>query len=198
MKITIVCGAQRSASESGKLSTFLEERISSLFPGATAFAIDLGKNPLPLWNEGVWAGTDEWKEIWSPIAEELNTSDGLIVISPEYGGMVPPALKNFLLLCGGSDLAHKPGLIIATSSGRGGSYPVAELRTSGYKNNRICWVPDHVIVRDVANFNKNPEGHERDIARIEYSLQIFHEYAKALKSVRDSGLIDLKTFPFGM
>ena len=198
MNISIICGSQRTSSESGKLALFLQNKITELFPKTQTNLFDLGKNPLPLWNEGVWQGTDEWKTIWHPIAQTLNNSDGIILISPEYGGMVPPALKNFLLLCGGKDIAHKPGLIIAVSSGRGGSYPVAELRTSGYKNNRVCWVPDHVIVRDITNFNKTPSDYQRDIDRLEYSLKMFNEYAKALKTVRNSGVIDLETYPFGM
>lgn len=198
MNISIICGSQRTSSESGKLALFLQNKITELFPETQTNLFDLGKNPLPLWNEGVWQGTDEWKTIWHPIAQTLNNSDGIILISPEYGGMVPPALKNFLLLCGGKDIAHKPGLIIAVSSGRGGSYPVAELRTSGYKNNRVCWVPDHVIVRDITNFNKTPSDYQRDIDRLEYSLKMFNEYAKALKTVRNSGVIDLETYPFGM
>ncbi|BBM84751.1 NADPH-dependent FMN reductase [Candidatus Uabimicrobium amorphum] len=198
MDITIICGSQRVQSESGKLALFLQEKIAELFPETQTNLFDLGKNPLPLWNEGVWQGTDEWKTIWHPIAETLNSSDGIILISPEYGGMVPPALKNFLLLCGGKDIAHKPGLIVGVSSGRGGSYPIAELRTTGYKNNRLCWIPDHVIVRDIANFNKNPSEYQRDIDRMEYSLKMLNEYAKALTLVRNSGTIDLDTYPFGM
>ena len=198
MDITIICGSQRTLSESGKLAIFLQNKIVELFPEIQTHLFDLGKNPLPLWNEGVWQGTDEWKTIWHPIAKKLNDSDGIILISPEYGGMVPPALKNFLLLCGGKDIAHKPGLIIGVSSGRGGSYPIAELRTTGYKNNRICWVPDHVIVRDITNFNKDQQEYQRDVDRLEYSLKMFNEYAKALKAVRNSGTIDLETYPFGM
>lgn len=198
MKIAIICGAQRVSSESGKLALFLQKRIAALFSEVNTYLLDLGKNPLPLWDEGVWQATEKWKTAWTPIAEEINNCDGLIVISPEYGGMVPPALKNFLLLCGGKDIAHKPGLIVGVSSGRGGSYPIAELRTTGYKNNRICWVPDHLIIRNVSKFNESPSEHDRDIERINYSLKMFYEYTKALITVRNSNYIDLKTFPFGM
>jgi hypothetical protein len=39
-------------------------------------------------------------------------------------------------------------LIIAVSGGAGGgAYPVAELRMSSYKNSRICYLPEHLIVR---------------------------------------------------
>jgi len=29
---------------------------------------------------------------------------------------------------------------VTVSAMRGGSYPVRELRMSGYKNNRLCWI----------------------------------------------------------
>ena len=35
-------------------------------------------------------------------------------------------------------------------------------------------------------------------ARIEYSLRVLVEYARALRLVRESGVIDLKAFPYGM
>ena len=116
--------------------------------------------------------------------------------------MVPPGLKNFFLLCGADVLAHKPGLIVTVSAGLGGSYPVNELRTSSYKNTRLCYIPDHVIVRNVGQVLKGEQpADEHDDAlrnRITYSLRVLLEYAKALKLVRDSGVVDLKTFPYGM
>jgi NAD(P)H-dependent FMN reductase len=116
--------------------------------------------------------------------------------------MVPPALKNFFLLCGTDLLAHKPGLIVTVSAGTGGSYPVTELRTSSYKNTRLCYIPDHVIVRNVGHMLQgNQAADEHDAAlreRIDYSLRVLVEYAKALRLVRESGVIDLKAFPYGM
>ena len=99
-------------------------------------------------------------------------------------------------------LAHKPGLIVTVSSGLGGSYPVVELRTSSYKNTRICYIPDHVIVRNVGQVLKGDQpADEHDCSlrkRIEYSVRILLEYSKALQLVRASGAIDLKSYPFGM
>jgi hypothetical protein len=77
-----------------------------------------------------------------------------------------------------------------------------ELRTSSYKNTRLCYIPDHVIVRNVGQMLKGAQAvdeHDRLLReRIDYSARVLVEYAKALKSVRDSGLIDLKRFPYGM
>ena len=79
---------------------------------------------------------------------------------------------------------------------------MVELRTSSYKNTRICYIPDHVVVRNVGQMLKGDQpSDEHDAAvraRIAYSLRVLTEYAKALTSVRASGAIDLKSFPYGM
>ena len=59
--------------------------------------------------------------------------------------MAPAGLKNFFLLAG-STLAHKPAMIVGVSSGRGGRYPIAELRSSSYKNTKVVYVPDHLYI----------------------------------------------------
>jgi multimeric flavodoxin WrbA len=170
--------------------------------GATPSLISLANNPLPLWDEGVWAGSDTWSEKWSPIAAQLQQSDGLVVVSPEWSGMVPPGLKNFLLLCSPREVGHKPALIVSVSSGIGGSYPVSELRTSSYKNNRLVYIPEHVIVRNVEEMlHGDVAGNEQDEsvrARLSYATSVLLQYAEALKSVRASAVIDYKSFPYGM
>ena len=50
-------------------------------------------------------------------------------------------LLNIFLLCGNGEFSHKPGLIVSVSSGNGGAYPIAELRSSSYKNTHIMWIP---------------------------------------------------------
>ncbi len=137
---------------------------------------------------------------WRPISENLKSCDGFIVISPEWAGMVPAHLKNFLLMWDGGELAHKPAQIIAVSSGMGGAYPVAELRMSGYKNNFITWLPDHLILRNVNTLFNNEPATELDISllkRVRYSLNFLVEMAAAMSLVREK-CQDLKTYKNGM
>jgi NAD(P)H-dependent FMN reductase len=201
MKIAIVAGSHRRDSESLRVAQYIQGVLGTIGVEQT-YLLSLSENPLPLWDEGLWSGDEKWKTLWSPISKELKSSDGLIVIAPEWSGMVPAGLKNFFLLCSAELLAHKPGLIVGVSASLGGSYPVAELRTSSYKNTRLCYIPDHVIVRNVGQMLKGAQvvdEHDRLLReRIDYSARVLVEYAKALKSVRDSGLIDLKRFPYGM
>jgi len=95
-------------------------------------------------------------------------------------------------------------MIVSVSSGIGGSYPVAELRMSSYKNSRLCYIPEHVIIRDVETVlnedkSKNDERSDPYIReRLLWALNILQEYGKALKLVRDSGATETDKFGNGM
>lgn len=201
MKIAIICGSHRKDSGSLKVSSFLEKLIQN--DNHKTYLLNLGTASIPLWEEVIWDGDEEWKKLWTPYSEEIKSCDGLIIVSPEYGGMASPAVKNFFLLCSKQELAHKPGLIVTVSSARGGAYPVSELRASSYKNTRICYIPEHIIVRNVEHvLNDSSEPQlEEDIylrKRIPYALKLLYSYASALVQVRDSGIPDYKTFGNGM
>jgi NAD(P)H-dependent FMN reductase len=164
----------------------------------------LSGNPLPLWDQGVWEGEAKWKALLTPIKQELASSDAFVVIAPEWHGQVPAGLKNFFLLFGKNELGHKPAMIVSVSSGDGGSYPVAELRMSSYKNSRICYIPEHIILRKVQKvLNDNPaDNDERSDnyyrERIQWSLNILKQYAIGLKQVRQSGATATDKFNNGM
>ena len=200
MKFVIISGSHRAQSQSERVAHYIADTVRA--SKGEAAVISLANNPLPLWDEGVWGDDPKWKELWGPISKELRSADALVVVSPEWSGMVPPGLKNFFLLCSTADVGHKPALIVSVSSGIGGSYPVAELRVSSYKNTRLVYIPEHVIVRNVEEVLHGPtasgERDESTRARIGYGIRVLSEYAKALKGVRESGVIDHKNFPFGM
>jgi NAD(P)H-dependent FMN reductase len=200
MKIAIIAGSHRANSESDRVASFVQGQLNSL--GVSASVVSLAGNPLPLWDESVWGGAEEWKEAWNPIAESLQQSEAFVVVAPEWAGMVPPGLKNFFLLCGVKEVGHKPALIVSVSAGVGGSYPVAELRVSSYKNNRLVYIPEHVIIRNVGEMLHGSEAasdRDREVrGRLGHGLAILVEYGKALAQIRASGVINYKEFPYGM
>jgi NAD(P)H-dependent FMN reductase len=204
MKISIICGSSRRQAQSLKVARFIESALTEHRLCDSTWLYALTGNPLPLWDEAIWDGDPEWRSRLAPVSAELASSDGFVVISPEWHGQVPSALKNFFLMWGKGELAHKPALIATVSSGDGGAYPVAELRMSSYKNNRICYLPEHVIVRHVESvLNEDPQANNPDAdryfrERIVYALRILSEYARALAAVRASGATDLSVFKNGM
>jgi NAD(P)H-dependent FMN reductase len=125
-------------------------------------------------------------------------------VTPEWHGQVPAGLKNFFLLFNRFELGHKPALIVAVSSADGGAYPVAELRMSSYKNNRICYIPEQVIVRnvekvlnaDAADNDAGADAYFRE--RISWALEVLAGYVGALKPMREQCRIHHDKFGNGM
>lgn len=203
MKISIVSGSHRKDGQSLKVAQYIESRLHDLGICEDVFVLSLSDNPIPLWEEEIWQGDKQWQSLLAPISSALTESDALIVIAPEYHGMAPAGLKNFFMCFGKNELAHKPGLIVAVSAGTGGAYPVAELRMSSYKNSRLCYMPEQVIVRNVDSVLNQKVGEEgsadvyiRD--RIDWTLRQLQQYAIALKSVRSSGAMDMSEYGNGM
>lgn len=202
MHLAIIVGSHRTGSESSRVGSFVAQTVGRVDPATTVDTIDLAANPLPLWDESVWQPDGALAALWKPFRDRLRSADAFVVVTPEWAGTVPPGLKNLLLLAGPKEVGHKPGLIVAVSAGRGGSYPVSELRTSGTKNNRLLWIPEQVIVQDVGDMLRGPTpAGERDDwirRRIEFALRILLAYASALQPIRRSGLTDHPDFPYGM
>lgn len=203
MKIAIICGSHRQNSQSEKVARHIQKTLEAGICEQT-FLYELADNPLPLWDQGVWDGDASWKNLLDPLRAEFAACDAFVVIAPEWHGQVPAGLKNFFLLFGKNELGHKPALIVTVSSGDGGAYPVAELRMSSYKNSRLCYIPEHIIVRHVekvlnehsADNDANADAYFRE--RIHWTLNILREYAVGLKHVRESGATATDKFNNGM
>ena len=179
LKIAILSGSSRPDSQSAKVAAYLQQQLQQ--HGQQACVLDLAATPLPLWPVGP-------AEHWPAMQAQLADADALVVIAPEWHGMACPAVKNFFLYASKAELAHKPGLLVGVSSGVGGAYPISELRASGYKNSRLCYLPEHLIIRQVEQvLNAGAalgESDQRIRARIDYALDILCQYAEALKPVR--------------
>ena len=93
---------------------------------------------------------------------------------------------------------------MGVSVGLGGTYPINELRTSSYKNNRLCYPLEHLIVRNCMvvmneDVSENDEGEHSYISeRSLYCMKQLIAYADALTQVRSSGAADLTPYPNGM
>lgn len=181
--IALVAGSSRPNSQSGKVARYLRQRLIALGLSSETHSsiIDLGQDPLPQWPSD---GAAHWPEH----AAKLQAADAVVVVAPEFHGMASPALKNFFLYATKTELAHKPGLLVGISSGVGGAYPISELRASGYKNCRLCYLPEHLIIRHVDKVLNDTDAASEDDRRIreraDYALDILARYAEALKPVR--------------
>lgn len=202
MKYAIICGSHRENSQSLKVAKYLKLRIEKLYPTSEIYLLELATANIPFWDVSLSAGARKWQKNWFPIAKELQSCDAFIPITPEWSGMVTPMLKNFFLLSSNKELGHKPGMIVSVSSGRGGAYPISELRASSYKNNQLCYTPEHLIIRFVNDSLNGLEVIDQSETiireRIDYALGVLHVYSKAFQSIRANAMIYDDKFRFGM
>lgn len=204
MNIGIISGSHRNPSQSEKVARYIEKTLKNEFAEIEPWLFTLADNPLPLWDQTLWEDNEEWNQRLAPIKKQLSESDGFVIISPEWHGQVPAGLKNFFLLFNRFELGHKPALIVTVSSADGGAYPVAELRMSSYKNNRLCYIPEQVIVRNVEKvLNDSADDNDQSAddyfrKRIDWTLGILQGYAVALKAMRESTNLHHDMFGNGM
>ena len=192
MDIIVFSGSSRKNSQSAKIAILIRDKLKLL--KANPNVIDLNKTKFPVWEEDEDNIPSKHKILASKYSDLVNEAMGFVFIVPEWNGMVPPQVKNLFFIFSNKHFAHKPGLIISISDTNGGAYPIAELRSFSYKNKKICWITDHIIIRNVTEFN--PDQDLRLVSRIDYSCKIFIEYAKALIKVRKSA--DYVNFNNGM
>ncbi len=204
MKITIISGSHRDPSQSKKVAHHIEKTLNTSIPNVEASIFSLANNPLPLWDQEVWEDNENWNTLLNPIKKQLAESDAFVIISPEWHGQVPSGLKNFFLLFGRFELGHKPALIVSVSSADGGAYPVAELRMSSYKNSRLCYIPEQLVLRNIESI-LNPVATDNDAEadayfkqRISWALNILYGYGVALKTMRETTEIHHEMFGNGM
>lgn len=204
MKITIISGSHRNPSQSEKIARYIKSVLHDKFDDADPFLFLLADNPLPLWDQSIWEGDETWIKRLAPLKKELIDSDAFVFVVPEWHGQVPAGVKNFFLLFSRYELGHKPAFIVAISSATGGAYPVAELRMSSYKNNRLCYIPENLIIRDVEKvFNEKPEDNDQEPdgyykSRLNWCLELLIGYGKALKTMRENTQIHHDDFSNGM
>lgn len=87
--IGFICGSLRTGSINKKLEAALSARAEAA--GGSAVVIDLSEYELPLFH-----GDLETPENLSNLVERLSSLDGIIIVSPEYNGGLPPVLKNMI------------------------------------------------------------------------------------------------------
>lgn len=191
LQVALVVASHRPGSQSRRIADHLNREY---FAGQGQL-IDLHEQVLPQWDGS--PGTVAVQQV----QQQAAAADAFVFVVPEWHGMVPAALKNFLLWCGAAELAHKPVLLVGLSSGVGGAFVVAELRSSGYKNSRLLYLPEHLILRDVTHLWVGEAGRDSDrylSSRAAYATDLLKTYAATLRPVRAQLCAGLAEFANGM
>lgn len=191
---SIIVGSMRKDSQSEKVANYLASQLVNIGHEI----VGLRSLNLPLWmEENIVSETP-----WCSVSQKLCASTAFIFVTPEWDGMASPAIKNFIMYCRNKEFFHKPVLLVSVSAGNGGSYPIAELRMSSYKNSRICYLPEHVIVRQVETvLNESEPKQASDIfirERINFSLNMLHAYSTAFSIIKQQLFLYDEKFQNGM
>lgn len=202
MKIGVISGSTRHNNpQSTKIAGYIEQFIQK--SGDSSYCLDLSKTELKYWDETFWSDYDNFDHNWSVASKELHGCDALVIVAPEWNGMIPPALLNVFHLAVKGEFANKPALIVGVSAGVNGVYPVAELRLNTGKNTFLNYIPEHVIIRNAGavlnDFNVvASEDDKLTRERLDYSIKILAVYGEAFKQIRNSDIIKHTPFSYGM
>ena len=188
----------RSKSQSRKVADYLQRRITSL--NHEANVLDLNELQLPLYNDEGFDGDEP--QSFHELKHGLAAADGYVFVSPEWDGMMSYGLINMFLYVK-NEMAHKPVMLTGVSSGRGGTYPIAQMKQLGQKNKHFIISPENLIVsqvKDVMNDDTfNQESNDYAVKqRADYALKILLLYAEQLVSIRESDIIDFDRFASGV
>lgn len=201
MKIGIISGSSRqNKPQSSKVAHYIQHKLKE--NSLTTYLLDLSKISLKFWDESFWVDANAFDSNWATASAELLGCDAVIIVAPEWNGMIPPALLNVMHLAIRGELSNKPVLIVSVSAALNGVYPVVQLHASG-KNSFANFIPHHVIVRNAGSVlnDINIAAGEEDTMireRLDYSLKVLLIYAQAFIQIRNSEVIKNVPYAYGM
>ncbi|NMP30045.1 NAD(P)H-dependent oxidoreductase [Thalassotalea sp. M1531] len=209
MNILIVSCSQRENAKSFDVSRYVQTNILDEMEGIESSILDLSQYPFLLDHYGV--GRDDSTSLANEKEQALAlmySCDAVVFVVPEWGGMIPPALVNLILLsangsANGLPLGHKPAFAIGVSASSGGSNPISLLKGYTGKNSHLTWLPLHAIIQNVDEFLAHAWGPTLENrfsqvqSRLLVGLQSLAIYSSQLMPVRETLVALSKQHPFG-
>lgn len=108
-RIAIICGSLRADSINQKLAKAVAKKIKAA--GAKASHVDLGSYDLPLYHGDLPLPAGVKKLI-----RRLKSFEGVIIVTPEYNGGLPPVLKNAIDWTSTVETGHITGPVYGIAS----------------------------------------------------------------------------------
>jgi len=130
-KIIILSSSVRIGRNSNRVALYFKKYIEEN-KLATVEIIDLNEYQFPVFNERLKYQIDPTAQTLE-FAEKIKSADGILIVTPEYNGGYPAALKNVVDLLS-DEWYHKPIAISTVSSGPfGGTQVITSLQFSLWK-----------------------------------------------------------------
>jgi len=159
--ISIVSSSVRNGRNSHRVALYLQHYIKEN-KLAESEIIDLRDYKFPVFDERLKLQKDPTK-MMIQFAEKIKSSDGVIIVTPEYNGSIPASLKNVIDFLY-DEWDHKPIAISTVSSGLfGGSQALITLQFVLWKMH--AWtVPATLPIANVAeSFDKEGVAADQDV-----------------------------------
>ena len=183
MKIVVVSGTNRAGARTRQVAGAVHAKYAAM-EGVEAQLLDLAELPTDLFTPGAYA---EKPAAYTPFAEAVVAADGLHIVTPEYNGGMPGALKLFIdHLPFPESFERRPVCFTGVAAGRWGALrPIEQLQgVFGYRN--AYQLPDRVFIFG-AHKGLDESGWPTDgFASKLLDAQITHfvQFAQALKPLR--------------
>lgn len=167
--IAIISTSVRTGRNSHRVAMFFKKFIETK-KLATAEILDLNEYRFPVFEERLRNQPDPSPQVLD-FAEKIKNADGVLIVTPEYNGGYPAALKNVVDLLY-SEWRRKPVAISTVSDGSfGGMQVITSLQYSLWKI-RAWTVPALFPVPKVQE-SFDEEGNPVDLAGVEKRAAIF-------------------------
>lgn len=130
-RISIISSSVREGRKSNRVAAYFKNYIENNNLG-TVEILDLKEYNFPIFEERLKFQKDPNEKVLS-FAEKIKSSDGIIIITPEYNGGYPASLKNVIDLLY-EEWYRKPTGIVTVSDGAfGGTQVITSLQFSLWK-----------------------------------------------------------------
>jgi NAD(P)H-dependent FMN reductase len=179
--LTLIVGTNRPGSHTRKVARNVEEIYSSL--EVPLNVLDLAELPVEIFLPTAYT---EKPTTFSGFADDVVSSSGLVVVTPEYNGGVPGVLKYFIdMLKFPESFEHRPVCFVGLGAGVWGALrPVEQLQAIfGYRNAFIY--PERVFLPRVNNLIDS-DGRITDadvVERLREQAIGFIDFVERLKGV---------------
>ena len=143
--ILIISGTNLPNSNTRKITTHVEKAYAAL--GVPAKVLDLADLPPEIFLPSAYEKTPA---SFQKFIDAILGADGLVVVTPEYNGSIPGALKYFIdMLPFPESFEHRPVCFVGLAVGMWGALrPVEQLQAIfGYRNGHIF--PERVFMPGV-------------------------------------------------
>lgn len=178
--IVIISGTNRRGSRSLKVSEYLRDAYER--EGYESELLDLQQLPAELFLPDAYDETPE--AFQRNFVDPVLKADGLHVVTPEYNGSFPGALKYFIdMLPFPQSFEGRPVAFTGISSGRFGALrPVEQLQmVFGYRN--AYTYPQRVFIAAAHNLWNNDQAMDDDIHdRLAKQARGFADFCRRIRS----------------